>query len=193
MLPRRTLLATLALSGAARIVLAAEIKPLRLTLNPAQTDQDCLHLWRTNSPAVRPLVLLLPPYGGDASYYDASGLPALLAARGIDLAVLHTHATGFLEPAELQRLDALIAFLLKQFGRQAPTRIAIGGFSAGGYAALRYAQLASVAGTTAMRPAAVFSVDAPLDLARWYTAWSWCAPGWRSASRRTPSSVRRNT
>ncbi|MBL8362479.1 MAG: hypothetical protein JNN18_18475 [Rubrivivax sp.] len=168
---RRVVVAGLALSvGLNRSFAAAapDLRAKRLALDPGHPDVDCLNLWRTEDSRQRPLVVLLPPYGGNAAYFDSSRLPSQLAARGVDLAVAHTHATGYMEQAKLERLDKLLAFVRQHYGRQAATRFAIGGFSAGGYAALRYAQLSRTAGATAFQPSAVFSVDAPLDLARWY-------------------------
>ncbi|MBN8504668.1 MAG: hypothetical protein J0L58_09315 [Burkholderiales bacterium] len=167
---RTAALSLLTLPALARAAATPEVQRGAWDASQAQTDQ--FRLWQGTEG--RRLVLLLPPFGGDADYYRSSKLPQLLAVRGIDLAVLHTHATGFLERAELARLDRLIGVLLQRYARP-PARVAIGGFSAGGFAALRYAQWAAEAGTyppaneaPRLRPVAAFSVDAPLDLVRWY-------------------------
>ena len=161
---RQWLIAAAAVVGAA----PAHARPTVVHLVDARSPQQGgYHLWLPEK-AARTLVLLLPPYGGGADYYDDSRLPGLLTAQGLAFAVLHAGPVGFLEPGDITRLDALVAHVLQRSSVDR-RQVAIGGFSAGGTGALRYTVLA-LAGQTplAVRPRAAFSVDAPLDLERWY-------------------------
>lgn len=134
-------------------------------LDPGSTHADVAHVW--SRPGNRKLTIILPPYGGDQNYYNASKLPELLADRGIDFAVLFTETTGFNQPADISRLDALISHLMAAHGYQ-PDKVVLGGFSAGGYGAFRYALRKLSGDNLAILPAALISVDAPLDIERWY-------------------------
>lgn len=145
-------------------------------LHAGVSDRDVARLWSTVGH--RKLVVILPPYGGDHRYYDSSALPKLLADRGIDLAVLFTETTGFNRDADIDRLDALIGHVVARGGYDRDA-VVLGGFSAGGYGAFRYALRGLRGNPVAVRPVALFSVDAPLDLGRWYR-------GMSLASRRMP-------
>lgn len=153
--------------AAAAAACPTRAEPVTHAVDARDASQGGFRLWRPAG-ACRGLVALLPPYGGGADYYDASRLPALLNVRGVAFAVLHAGPVGFLEPGDIPRLDALVAHALLRAAAPAD-RFAIGGFSAGGTGALRYAVLA-LGGQVrlAARPCAAFSVDAPLDLERWY-------------------------
>lgn len=133
-------------------------------LSPSETDQNVARLWAR--PGNRKLAIILPPYGGDHHYYDASLLPAYLAERGIDFAVLHTEVTGYNQPSDITRLDALIRHVVAAHNYD-PGKIVLGGFSAGGYGAFRYALRKLQGEDLAILPAALISVDAPLDIERW--------------------------
>ena len=68
----------------------------------------------------------------------------------------------------LQALHALLLDAVTRY-QTPPDRLVLGGFSAGGVGAVRYGEVAvqgSLAG--AFRPRALFAVDPPLDLRRWY-------------------------
>ena len=134
-------------------------------LDAGNTRADIARVWST--PANRKLTIILPPYGGDQNYYNASKLPGYLAHQGIDFAVLFTETTGYNLPADIRRLDALIAHVVSVHGYQT-NKVVLGGFSAGGYGAFRYALRKLRGDTLAIAPAALISVDAPLDIGRWY-------------------------
>jgi len=89
------------------------------------------------------------------------------ARRGIDFAVLFTETTGYNQAADLTRLDALIAHVVAAHGYDA-SKVVLGGFSAGGYAAFRWVLRKLRGDALAILPAALISVDAPLDIGRWY-------------------------
>jgi hypothetical protein len=134
-------------------------------LNERDTTKNVARLWRTDGN--RKLAVLLPPYGGNETYYDSSKLPGYLAPKGIDLAVLFTEVTGYNQPADFTRLDTLLKHVVEKHHYDM-NKIALGGFSAGGYGAFRYALLKRKRGDLAIAPAALISVDAPLDIERWY-------------------------
>jgi pimeloyl-ACP methyl ester carboxylesterase len=133
-------------------------------LNPQDAQHDVARLW--SMPGHRKLTIILPPYGADQNFYNTSKMPALLARRGIDFAVLFTETTGFNQDADLTRLDALIAHLLAMHGYD-KSKVVLGGFSAGGYGAFRYALFKLQGRPLTVLPAALISVDAPLDIERW--------------------------
>lgn len=138
-------------------------------LDPANSGSDIARVWsgRQN----RRLTIILPPYGADHTYYDSSKLPNLLAERGIDFAVLFTERTGFNRLSDIDRLDRLISHVVERGGYDRD-KVVLGGFSAGGYGAFRYALRGLRGGKIAIRPAALVSIDAPLDIARWYRGMS---------------------
>ena len=130
------------------------------------TLSNVVKIWKGNSNTK--LVLLLPPYGGKSNYYDSSKLPELLTKKGIDFAVIYAGDIGYLEEHHLSRLDSLIGLVVNKYAYN-PKHIIIGGFSAGGYGAMKYTVNSKMENTKLHYfPRAVFSVDAPLDIERWY-------------------------
>ncbi|MDB4920748.1 MAG: alpha/beta-hydrolase superfamily protein [Mucilaginibacter sp.] len=127
-----------------------------------------MRLWKASGNTK--LVVLLPPYGGDQNYYNSSKLPSLLNVNNIDFAVIHPGNVGYTRDDDIKRLDSLIALIVKKY-HYSPDGIIIGGFSAGGYGAMKYV-LKKQKGelNLSYAPKAVFSVDAPLDMERWYTS-----------------------
>jgi hypothetical protein len=123
----------------------------------------------------RALLVLLPGYGGDVrsftreSAYTPSTLPERLAGAGVlTVTAVPDPETLFATEAPLARLDSIVAEVVRRFG-VAPHRVAVGGFSAGGTGAVRYAQRCAAGGCTAVPGvAAVFGVDPPLDFERLY-------------------------
>jgi hypothetical protein len=130
------------------------------------TITNVIKIWKGNSNTN--LVILLPPYGGNFNYYNSSELPKLLMTKGIDFAVAYPGDVGYLEESHLARLDSLIGLAVSKYGYN-PKNIIIGGFSAGGYGAMKYTVNSKMENTELHYfPKAVFSVDAPLDIERWY-------------------------
>jgi hypothetical protein len=76
--------------------------------------------------------------------------------------------TGYMDDGGLQALHVMLVDALQRL--RCPTeKLVLGGFSSGGVGALRYAEIAiegSLPG--AFRPCAIFGVDPPIDLVRWY-------------------------
>jgi poly(3-hydroxybutyrate) depolymerase len=117
------------------------------------------------------LLVLLPGYGDDADGFDPSSgstpstLPARLAEQGVVTVVAVPRSDTLYETDK-----ALGARVVAEHGLPRE-RVAIGGFSAGGTGAVRYAQLCTQHKCRAVaRIAAVFAVDPPLDFERLYRA-----------------------
>ena len=130
-----------------------------------KTPNNCYHLFRPADSA-RGLVVLLPYYGSSANEFSSAALPRLLGQRNI--AVMSVSASGYLTEGDLVTLTGLIGKVVRELNVPSG-HLVIGGISAGGTGALRYAEYC-VAGRCDARstPVAVFSVDAPLDFEAWW-------------------------
>jgi pimeloyl-ACP methyl ester carboxylesterase len=139
---------------------------------PGDSAQDA---YRIHPAGIRPigLLVLLPGFGGDINSFAADGftpseLPERLSPVGVTTIVAVPHAeTLYMDEEALRRLDEIIAEIRE--GEGIPDRVVVGGFSAGGTGAVRYAQRCAVMqcqGTKGV--AGVFTVDAPLDFERLY-------------------------
>lgn len=134
-------------------------------LQQFDTSNNCYRLYRPDNP-VRGLVVLLPYYGSDANAFSSAALPTLLAKRNI--ATLAVSAAGYLRDEEVETLKGVIARVTQELGVPAGT-LAIGGISAGGTGAVRYAEYCLSGHCNAQStPLAIFSVDAPLDFESWW-------------------------
>ena len=118
----------------------------------------------------RALVVYLPQYGGTLDEWENSLLPRRLAGSGIASVVglPVPEGTGYMTDASLQALHAMLVDAV-QHAQCPPDKLVLGGFSSGGVGAVRYGEVA-VQGSLpqAFRPCAIFAVDPPLDLRRWY-------------------------
>jgi len=130
-----------------------------------KTSNNCYRLYKPAG-AVRGLVVLLPYYGSDANAFSSAALPALLVKEGI--ATMAVSAAGYLTDDEVATLQGLIAPVARELKISAGTLV-IGGISAGGAGALRYAENC-LSGHCDLQstPVAIFSVDAPLDFESWW-------------------------
>jgi hypothetical protein len=130
-----------------------------------QTSNNCYRLV-TPAQQARGLVVVLPYFGSDATEFSDAKLPQLLSARGI--ATMVVSAGGYLQDSELVTLKALIGEAVRTLGLPAK-RLIVGGVSAGGTGAVRYAEYC-ISGHCDARtaPVAVFSVDAPLDFVAYW-------------------------
>ena len=126
-------------------------------------------LYSPDAPA-RALVVYLPQYGGTIDSWESSFLPQRLADSGIAslVGLPVPEGTGYMTDDSLQALHVMLENALQRL--QCPAdKLVLGGFSAGGVGAMRYGEVA-VAGSLpgALRPCAIFAVDPPIDLLRWY-------------------------
>jgi hypothetical protein len=135
------------------------------------TRDQCYRLYEVHQP-VTGLMVLLPSYGEGVDFYAFSRLPALLAKQGVMAVVvsLPANLAGYIDDEPLVVLHAMIADVVARY-RVPDHRVAIGGVSAGGSGAVRYAQYCAL-GKCSARTAlvAVASVDAPLDYERFWNS-----------------------
>ena len=188
------LLRTLVLLGTALVSMppamaAQEIAGIRSEVIRRTPGDTVNNSYRVYLPAGRAaaLLVLLPGYGDNVDSYapesrsTPSTLASKLAERGIATVVaVPVSQTFYADAAVLRRLDALVADARARYvAPGAP--VAIGGFSAGGTGAVRFAERCAAGGCGGNPPvAAVFAVDAPLDFARMWQ------DGALSVSRRSP-------
>jgi hypothetical protein len=130
-----------------------------------KTPNNCYRLYKPTDPA-RALVVLLPYYGSDANEFSSAALPALLAKKNV--ATMAVSASGYLMDADLVTLTGLIGEVVRELNIPAGSLV-VGGISAGGTGAVRYAEYCIFGhGDARSRPVAIFSVDAPLDFESWW-------------------------
>jgi hypothetical protein len=130
-----------------------------------KTSNNCYRVYRPVGPA-RGLVVLLPYYGSDANEFLSAALPTLLTKKNV--ATMTVSASGYLVDDDLVTLRRLIGEVNLELNIPAGS-LAVGGISAGGTGAVRYAEYCSSGRCDARsRPVAIFSVDAPLDFESWW-------------------------
>jgi hypothetical protein len=111
---------------------------------------------------------LLVLVSGDIHSFAKARLPTLLATNGVMTLITAPARAGLLaSDPMLEELDSLIGNVLRK-SKAADAGVAVGGFSAGGIGAVRYAQFCLKQERKTHAPAAVFAVDSPLDYERWY-------------------------
>jgi hypothetical protein len=129
-----------------------------------KTSNNCHRLYKPDRQPVG-LVVLLPKYGEDANAFQRFAITQLLAQRQIaSMAVSHA---GYLFDNDLPTLLAVVKDVAAA-EKIPPGKIVVAGISAGGTGALRYVQHCAVNDCGAVKPAAVVSVDAPLDFEHWW-------------------------
>jgi len=117
------------------------------------------------------LLVLIPGGAGTHDEFGPNGstpstLPHRLAAVPMVTIVPAVGPLGWLTEEWLGQLDAVVAETLKTY-HLPRNRVVIGGFSAGGTAAVHYAEFCAAGRSAAgVRVRGVFTADAPLDLAR---------------------------
>ena len=131
-----------------------------------KTSNNCYRLYKPDRQPVG-LVVLLPKYGEDANAFQRFRIVQLLAQQGIaSIAVSHA---GYLFDDDLPALLAVVKDVAA--AEKIPAgKIVVAGISAGGTGALRYVQHCAINDCGALKPAAVVSVDAPLDFEHWWNS-----------------------
>jgi hypothetical protein len=130
-----------------------------------KTSNNCYRLYKPGNP-VRGLVILLPYFGADANAFSTAKLPRLLLIKNV--ATMAVSAAGYLKDDEVLTLKGLIEQVAHEL--KIPTgALVIGGVSAGGTGAVRYAEhCLSGHCDSFLTPVAVFAVDAPVDFEGWW-------------------------
>ena len=130
-----------------------------------KTSNNCYRLYQPQPPT-KALVVLLPYFGSDANEFSSAALPALLAKQNI--ATLSLSASGYLRDDDLATPNSLVEEVAQTL-KLSSGSLVIGGISAGGTGAVRYAEYClSGHCDSIVTPVAVFSVDAPLDFVAWW-------------------------
>jgi len=130
-----------------------------------KTANNCYRLYKPADRA-RGLVVMLPYYGSDANEFSSAALPRLLAKKNIVTMVVS--ASGYLMDDDLVTLKGLIGEVAQELNIPAGSLV-VGGISAGGTGAVRYAEYCNSGHCDARsRPVSIFSVDAPLDFESWW-------------------------
>jgi hypothetical protein len=145
---------------------------LSTTVIDAPSTGEYHYRYRAYVPTVpvRAVVVYLPQYGGTIDEWENSLLPPRLAGSSIAslVGLPVPEGTGYMTDVSLQALHSMLADAMQRF-QCPPDQLVLGGFSAGGVGAVRYGEVA-VEGSLpgAFLPRAIFAVDPPLDLRRWY-------------------------
>jgi pimeloyl-ACP methyl ester carboxylesterase len=132
--------------------------------------------YRIYEPARKPMGLLVLIPGGAATHdeFTAEGSSPSMLPQGLagqQMVTIVPAGGGYshwLEDGWLKDLDAIVAETLTTH-RIPADRVVVGGFSAGGTAAVRYAEFCAARRSRAgVRIRGVFGVDAPLDFGRFW-------------------------
>lgn len=138
-------------------------------------DSDRLFYYAlTPKGTVRGALVLLPPNGQtvEETIASNSALAGIARDSGLVTVVISINHNLCLDEATLQAINSLLSSAVSKY-RIPSKRIVLGGFSLGGMNAIRYTELAYADSTaTIIRPAAVYGIDPPLDLARLYRSFT---------------------
>lgn len=137
---------------------------IEISLNPKDSNTCGYTAILPKSETIRSYMLLIPGFGETVeNVLKATTLPFEAAQSGIAvfIPVLQDGAESYSFSAESQNtLKNIVADIRSRYGLS-KTDYCIGGFSMGGSAAIRYAEL-----TPDNPPACVFAIDSPLDYER---------------------------
>jgi hypothetical protein len=120
--------------------------------------------------SIRGVLVMFLPNGGDPAeaITTNSKLIALGRDSGLLVVIPSINHNLFLDTASFGFINAVMRSVLKEY-RPASGSFILGGFSLGGMNAIRYTEIAyEDSSRTAIRPAAVYGIDPPLDLSRLY-------------------------
>lgn len=141
----------------------------RVDLADQETDRFPAYYLAIPVENARGVLVLLPGLNGDTALaLRETSLPFVAAARGIATVIVPTRFVLAVDDSTKGVIDTAVRDAAERYALPLD-RAAIGGFSAGGLLALGYTVEAHASpGSTAVSPRAVFSVDAPVDLAEAY-------------------------
>jgi pimeloyl-ACP methyl ester carboxylesterase len=144
-------------------------------VNPASQDSLAGRYRIYEQPGKPAALLVLIPGGGATQdeFTTAGSTPSMLPQKlaGHQVVTIVPAAGGYshwLEDGWLKHLDAIVAETLTTHSIPVD-RVMVGGFSAGGTAAVRYAEFCAAGRSSAgVKIRGVFAVDAPLDFGRFW-------------------------
>lgn len=115
-------------------------------------------------------IILLPGFGVMPDYpFRESKIPDLAVEKGILTVVpsLLGYQTFYLDSSSQFVLDTIIDEVIQNYDIK-DDKFVIGGFSLGGSGAIKYAERSFEDGSLLKKPYAVFAIDPPLDIERFY-------------------------
>lgn len=123
---------------------------------------------------IKGALVLFPPNSEvtEASISANSRLAGIAQDRGLLMIVPSINQNVYLDKATLSAINSMLADVFVRYG-VSREKFVLGGFSLGGMNAVRYTELAYEDSTaTVVRPAAVYGIDPPLDMARLYRSFT---------------------
>lgn len=144
----------------------------KVSLDKNDPSHDCYTAIIPEKQPVTGYLVLVPGFGETPERtMQQTDLPLRCAEKGI-LTIIPTLSDGVMsfgvDDASQKSLVAIIEDATKKYNL-ASQRFYIGGFSIGGSAAVKYAEIA-LSGNFKNKPIAVFAVDPPLDFERFYNS-----------------------
>ena len=141
----------------------------RVWINKADTIYGFFTVQKPASDNVKGVLVLLDGFGGNAEYFlNETQIDEMAFKSGWLLVNIPTGNRLYADSSMMSFLNIALKQTLNKY-HLSNKKVAIGGLSAGGVIALRYAELCyEKPENYPVLPAAVFSVDAPVDLERLY-------------------------
>lgn len=139
--------------------------PEQIIVNPADSISGQYFVSKPAESPFRGVVVLLAGFGQlPQSIFIESKIPEAAAARGLLAVGVGMGPKLYADSAVIARIDAVLRDVKTRFAVPAD-RFVLGGYSAGGSIALRYAEYClERPADFPVAPCAVFAVDAPVDL-----------------------------
>lgn len=139
-------------------------------LSPSDNTANIYVAVAPDTKPIKAYMMLIPgAFQTPQDVLQQTNLPLYAADQGI-LTIIPTFSTGIssfgVDVATQQSLEEMLGTVVAKYKLQGKDFF-IGGFSIGGAAAVKYAQLA-VANNFSVKPKAVFGIDPPLDFERFY-------------------------
>lgn len=139
--------------------------PQKIVVNPDDPSSGYYLAIKPSTGNITAVLVLLDGFNGNPeSVLQETKLPVTAAANGYLTIVAAMGPKIYADSTVVSKLNLLMNDVKQRFEVTAD-QFLIGGFSAGGTIALRYAELATeIPGKTVIHPKAVFAVDSPVDI-----------------------------
>jgi pimeloyl-ACP methyl ester carboxylesterase len=137
----------------------------RHVVNPQDSLSGYYFAMKAANGKIKGAVVLLPGFAGSGeSVLAETKIPEAGAAQGLLAVTVALGEKLYADSVVVQKLDLVLNDVRTRYG-VAPDRFILGGYSAGGAIALRYAEYCEEKpGAFPIRPRGVFAVDSPIDL-----------------------------